>query len=229
MINPVTSCLSQLKRLWFTRRKPLEDFQTFDDASRGDLDSLKLFIMSRGPHLALLGAIITLTAMSIGPFTQQVLSYPSKTRLTSSAFAPQALDFTSIFSPISYTIGNSALLEDGNDKYISAALYSGISITDASFSSVPTTYPTANCTFPIYSSLGICASVVDVSEHLIAVPWNGPCEGQGLPDACFNYIFSSVADYGDIVFRRRLLSRTCASQQLRTRRRKSCASWRHLD
>lgn len=43
MLTPVTSCLSQLKWLWFSRRNhPLRDIAFFDDASRGPWGCLLL-------------------------------------------------------------------------------------------------------------------------------------------------------------------------------------------
>lgn len=98
LMKPVTECLSQLKWLWFTRKRPLAEFAVFDNASRGGLDSLKLLIMCRGLHLASLGAALIFVALAFGPFTQQVLTYPSKLRVDGPAWAPQAVYYTGKFS-----------------------------------------------------------------------------------------------------------------------------------
>lgn len=39
---PIASGLGQLKWLWFKRRRPLSDFEVFDEASRGPLGSVKM-------------------------------------------------------------------------------------------------------------------------------------------------------------------------------------------
>jgi hypothetical protein len=50
-IIPVNECVSQSKWLWFRRNKPLKDFQTFDEASRGPWGSLKLVFASQASYI----------------------------------------------------------------------------------------------------------------------------------------------------------------------------------
>lgn len=89
MMNPVTECISQLKWLWFTRRRPLQEFQAFDSASRGTMGSLKLLWKLRGLHIVSVGAALTMVSLAFGPFTQQVLTYPSRPREISGATTPR--------------------------------------------------------------------------------------------------------------------------------------------
>lgn len=79
---PVAECISQSKWHHFSRGpRPLADLQRFDDASRGPWGSL-IFLFSRRPaHTTLLtslGCIITICALAVDPFTQQIISYPSR-------------------------------------------------------------------------------------------------------------------------------------------------------
>jgi Protein of unknown function (DUF3176) len=48
LLGPLVECISQLKWLWFTRRsQPLDDFQSFDSASRGPWPSFLLIWKTR--------------------------------------------------------------------------------------------------------------------------------------------------------------------------------------
>lgn len=47
-----------------------------------------------------------------------------------------------------------------------SALYSGLSNSNSSLSDVSSSCSTGDCTWPIYPSLGICASVIDVSADI---------------------------------------------------------------
>lgn len=96
MMRPVTECISQLKWLWFRKRRPLNEFEAFDEASRGRLGSLRLAWKLRGMHLASLGAAITVIGLAFGPFTQQVLSYPSKSIAIGVTTTPQVLAYLSV-------------------------------------------------------------------------------------------------------------------------------------
>lgn len=91
---PVAECISQSKWHHFSRGpRPLADLQRFDDASRGPWGSF-MFLFSRRPThttlLASLGCIITISALAVDPFTQQIISYPSRSTQLN-AFASTAV------------------------------------------------------------------------------------------------------------------------------------------
>lgn len=99
LMMPVTACISQLKWLSFTRKRSLQDFEAFDDASRGRMGSLKLLIKLRGLHLASLGAAITVITLAFGPMIQQILSYPSRPKTVGGdgfATAPQVVNYAGL-------------------------------------------------------------------------------------------------------------------------------------
>lgn len=80
LLVPVASCLSQLKWIHIvTASRTLNEVQVFDDASRGPWGSLtliwKIHIKAK---LAAWGSIITLLALAMSPFAQQLLSFPSR-------------------------------------------------------------------------------------------------------------------------------------------------------
>lgn len=95
MMKPVVECLSQLKWLWFIRKsRRLNNFQSFDDASRGPTGSLALLGKLGGLHLASLGAAITVIAIAFGPVSQQVVTYPLHLNAVGNASLPRAVFFT---------------------------------------------------------------------------------------------------------------------------------------
>jgi Protein of unknown function (DUF3176) len=69
----VAACISQLKWQWFGETRKMRDFEIFDQASRGPWGSLQLLAKTRSPWLVGLGAAITIVAIGIDPFMQQVI------------------------------------------------------------------------------------------------------------------------------------------------------------
>ena len=78
LLVPVADSIGQLKWLWFQQPRRLEYIQIFDDASRGPLGALQLMVRTRGVRLVSLGAVITVLALAMDPFTQQIVAYPSR-------------------------------------------------------------------------------------------------------------------------------------------------------
>lgn len=77
MLVVVAECIGQLKWIYFEQRPhPLSHFQRFDDASRGPWGSLRLIYSVHWTALvASSGALVTVLALAMEPFAQQVLSY----------------------------------------------------------------------------------------------------------------------------------------------------------
>jgi hypothetical protein len=87
LLVPVASCISQLKWIHLAiSPRQLRDVQTYEDASRGPWGALgliwKLNIRSK---LATWGSFITILTLAMGPFAQQLISYPNRL-----IYAPQA-------------------------------------------------------------------------------------------------------------------------------------------
>lgn len=97
MMNPVVECISQLKWLWFDRRRgKLIDFQAFDNASRGPTGSLILIGKLRGLNLVILGAAITVCSTAFGAFAQQIVTYPLRAHPFGNATTPFVFNLTGI-------------------------------------------------------------------------------------------------------------------------------------
>jgi hypothetical protein len=73
-----TACISQVKWLHMQNKKrSLTSLQILDDASRGPLGAIGLFFTAETAcSVAAVGALITLAALVIDPFTQLVVTYP---------------------------------------------------------------------------------------------------------------------------------------------------------
>jgi succinate dehydrogenase hydrophobic anchor subunit len=76
LLLSASACLSQGKWLHLVKRSKLQALEIFDQASRGPLGALKIVLKTRA-YLGLptLAAAITVLALAIGPFTQQVVQY----------------------------------------------------------------------------------------------------------------------------------------------------------
>jgi hypothetical protein len=105
LLVPVASCISQLKWIHLAHSpRTLRAVQIFDDASRGPWGSLQLiWKLHFRTKLATWGSIITILSLTMGPFAQQLLSYPSRLQ-----FEPGATFYTSQI----YDSGTSRSLDD---------------------------------------------------------------------------------------------------------------------
>lgn len=194
MMKPIVECISQLKWLWFVRKERLLGFQAFDDASRGPTGSLVLLGKLRGFHLVSLGAAITIVAVAFGPFTQQVVTYPLSLRPNGVVTTvPQAFNYT----------GGTATAGLA-DPEIFASIVEGLSQGNLTLSAViPTDCSTGNCTWSPYPSLGVCASVEDISSTIRNNDCNTTAFEENFEIAelinpgypCFNYTLPEIV-YG---------------------------------
>jgi hypothetical protein len=101
LLVPVASCISQLKWIRLCRTPcSLREVQVFDDASHGPLGSIQLlWELHSKTWLASWGAAITLLALAMDPFVQQLLSYPSRTN-----YGPGAVFYASqVYDPAHYS------------------------------------------------------------------------------------------------------------------------------
>jgi hypothetical protein len=80
MMVPIATCLSQLKwSHYFNHAQPLNHLQLYEEASRGPWGSAMILFFLRGkPVVASLFAFVTITALAIDPFAQQILETQSR-------------------------------------------------------------------------------------------------------------------------------------------------------
>lgn len=71
----VSACIGQWKWIYYrSKTRKLKDFDTIEDASRGPYGSVVLLAKVRLSGVASLGALVTILALGIDTFAQQVIS-----------------------------------------------------------------------------------------------------------------------------------------------------------
>lgn len=153
LLLAVAGAISQLKWCWFTdKRRPLEDMQDFDDASRGPWGSLSLLFSINIRSLASLGALVTLLTLAYDPFVQQVLIYPVREvqNFSNETITGQAMVFT----------------PDANTPDFGNALYAGIWSDEEAFVRKPSC-ASGNCNWPAFRSIGWCSKCEDVKSRVV--------------------------------------------------------------
>ena len=86
MLLAATESIGQAKWLLFRKQsRNLADFKTIDEASRGPWGAFQLLyrFWDGRTILASAGAFIVLVSLAVDLFTQQILSYPSVSNVTS--------------------------------------------------------------------------------------------------------------------------------------------------
>ncbi|KAF7181989.1 hypothetical protein CNMCM7691_001377 [Aspergillus felis] len=164
LLYSVAQCIGQLKWLYFRSGvHPMIDIQRFDDASRGPWGSLIFLWKFRLTALTSSGAcFITIAALAIDPFTQQVLEFPF--RLVSngqgSAYTQRSIGYK---SDLKYT---------GTPQKINSAFQAAMALgLFGQSTGPPFVCPTGNCTYPDVSTLGFAGSCRDVTaESSVSCP-----------------------------------------------------------
>ncbi|KAJ9603954.1 hypothetical protein H2200_011476 [Cladophialophora chaetospira] len=158
----------QLKWNWFHKPRTLIDMEKLDSASRGPWGSFRLVFTVYRHYLALLGALISLAALAIDPFSQQVLHYYS-------CLQPVSDIVGTISATNNYTkFGVHTSARDTTlDNAMASALYTGTinPAPNASFG-MPFQCATGNCTFSedqgaTHMSLAMCGSCADISDRIV--------------------------------------------------------------
>jgi hypothetical protein len=161
--------------------------QLFGDASRGPLGSLQLlWKLHSKTWLASWGSAITLLALAMDPFAQQLLSYPSRT-----TYAPEAVFFASqIYNPRNYTVksGNYTLDKQvgsykseivltappaatKGDSKIQGAIMNGLYSLSAPVDFVCST---GNCEWDTYTTLAVKGTCTNVTAQTWSTCKDGP-------------------------------------------------------
>jgi Protein of unknown function (DUF3176) len=152
--------LSQLKWTWFGQPHPLRDLLSFDDASRRPWGSLILIWALRGRQfVSRCGAFITIAALIIDPFAQQVISNYDCNIVAESGRAtiPRTNNFTEHGKSIGTEIARVSL---EMQRSITAGIFSP-------GGKVAFNCPTGNCTFPSeYHTVAYCSECNDITNRL---------------------------------------------------------------
>lgn len=170
----LASCIGQLQWKWFAMEsRSLYDMVRFDQATRDAGGALNLIWRQRFQQpLTALGCAITILAVAVDPFVQQLLR-PVDCSIEvfedgMSANLPVATYF-GILGHFGASENSSSL--PSKQSALQNALYAG---TFAPQHDIPWQCPTGNCTFPEYSTIGLCNSCEDVSADVVVNFWSAP-------------------------------------------------------
>lgn len=152
--------LSQLKWRWFERDRPLKDLVNYDDASRGPWGSLTLLWRLRGRQLvSSCGAFITVAALIIDPFAQQVIA-TYDCRIPAESIVATIPRTNNYDKSAPHTGAGLGLLDLGMQNSINSGIFNP-------GRSVAFDCPTGNCTFTSsYHTVGYCSKCDDTTNEL---------------------------------------------------------------
>lgn len=193
-VMPLAVGISQAKWLWYAEPRPLKDIETFDDASRGPWGSFLLLLDMRSHYIASLGAFLTVIALAVDPFTQQVVQTQECMRLDASAVAriPRANVYDRNGEKVMASHGEYSLYLP-----MAATIYSGlISPPDNASAVIAPVCPSGNCTFPAYDgasyqSLAMCHQCEDITQLVKNRTRSGGLSNFTLPSG--PYLATSIA------------------------------------
>ncbi|CAH0038263.1 unnamed protein product [Clonostachys solani] len=153
---PVSVAISQAQWNWFQQERPLYDFHTFDQASRGPWGSLVFLKRIHFKHFASIGAFLMVASLFTSPITQLAISYPIR------SIAVQGIANVGIVPSIFYP--DSIHLSVMQALILSTALDTNQFRT--SIEPEGASCSTGNCTFDTYASLGVYLETTNISSQL---------------------------------------------------------------
>ncbi|KAK8169757.1 hypothetical protein IWX90DRAFT_189076 [Phyllosticta citrichinensis] len=164
LILPATESISQLKWLYFSSSsRRLTDLQRFDDASRGPWGSFTFpmhFHFKKPTILASLDCIIIVAALALDSFTQQIISYPSRsiTAVGTTASTPSAYAHD---AGIVRESGSTFDSESRDDQMQGAIFAGAYGLSSGSLLQCPT----GNCTWDPFIPLGVCSGCLNITAE----------------------------------------------------------------
>jgi hypothetical protein len=173
LLLPVAEALGQLKWSWFIRgdSKKMWDFEMFDNASRGPWGAFLLLIHTKGKTIAALGALVTIFALALDPFFQQVVSFPTRWTMqeTNSSIA-RTVRYEPIYD-IDYKNGLDITQMDADILAVADLFFVNNGTQPMPFGNgtraeVPLSCPSSNCTWPSYETLAMCSQCVETPTLL---------------------------------------------------------------
>ncbi|KUJ09624.1 uncharacterized protein LY89DRAFT_657053, partial [Mollisia scopiformis] len=167
LVIPLSEALGQLKWVWFKENeRSLVDFETFDEASRGPIGGMKFLRTLGFGHLASIGALISVLGLATSPITQQIISYREHLVPGTSGPLAQAArsDVFLAYNPIQ---GSTGVPDLSMQQAVKMGLFNA---ANESISASTPSCSSGNCTWPDFSSLGICSKVANVTSFLTVSP-----------------------------------------------------------
>lgn len=204
LLLAVAEALAQWKWIAFSqRRRPLVEFERFNQASRGAMGSIRLLLHPHGMSFAYAGAIVSILAIASDPFVQQLLQYRSALTFGTET---ASLRNASIARAQRYSKGTEYQLQATNievdgtgfravqataDFAMQSAILFGLAAQqDDVAQQIRFTCPSSNCRFEDFRSLSVCSGCSDVTASLK--------QGKAMPDT--HPLVTSLALDGEAEF-----------------------------
>ncbi|KAK4185423.1 hypothetical protein QBC35DRAFT_454281 [Podospora australis] len=168
----VTEAISQWKWNWFAtarRPRPLKDLNVLDSASRGAGGSIKAVVRSRGNIFGILSATILVTGLVTSTLSQAAVSFPIR-------LVPSPTQNATTFSRQDFPDMDREKRRDAQsfvDKTTRTFFQAIFSTPNHPRPFPEPTCPSSECTWPPFTSLGLCASVANVTSFLTVEPSGG--------------------------------------------------------
>ncbi|UJO13498.1 uncharacterized protein CLAFUR5_03523 [Fulvia fulva] len=166
IVLPTAEAISQLKWYWFwNQQRPVVDFERYDSASRGPWGSLVLRCYPRLWNIVSLGAGLTIAAIAAEPSLQQIPILSLSTVATGNASVSRIISITGH--------ENDGASNPILNMSMKGAVYSGIFDTELSnTAAIMPVWPTGNCTWPRFSSLGVCNACANITSRVFVSSTN---------------------------------------------------------
>ncbi|KAF4432741.1 hypothetical protein CGCF415_v007693 [Colletotrichum fructicola] len=173
MLVAVAEVIGQMKwRFFDDQQRPLSYLQRFDHASRGVLGSIKIIWVARSSIVTVVAALVMVTSVAVGPFTQQAVSTVSCSRVVPGVKASL---------PVSHYVpaGRGSVPRVSAGRWdvamdMKGAMINGLVNPTSNDNRVQAVCETGNCTFPssstgvTHSSIGMCSSCFDTTSFISA-------------------------------------------------------------
>ena len=161
MLLVVAEGLSQLKWFWYRQRRPLKDMTKYDRASRGPKGAVSLLVALRGQSLvSTLGALLTVVAVALDPFAQQIIRYYS-CQIPDTGSQATIARSTFFIEAGGHLGAGLSTVAVGLQSSMNAGIFS------PQTAGVVFDCGTSNCTFPgSYNTVGYCSTCEDVTSEL---------------------------------------------------------------
>lgn len=171
MLVSAAEVISQAKWIWFSEPRPLSHLQDFESASRSVTGSFKLLFNAPQASLATVAALVTISSLAIGPFTQQAIK---------TVACPQILEEANASIPIAHFMPGRAKyyrIAAGQwevDVDMKGAMIQALTNPSSNDSKILASCDTGNCTFPAFadnithSSVAMCSTCFDTTPLIKA-------------------------------------------------------------
>ncbi|KAF7866825.1 hypothetical protein EAF04_005667 [Stromatinia cepivora] len=177
VLYSIAESTSQWKWLHFSEQKNfLIDFDKIDAASRGPLGSFKLLWRRNRELIVRIGAVATVLALAVDPFTQQLVQYQQRSvprDIGEMASVPRADRyskgrlFNTQLTMVSSDPPVAQAFVDADFTMQSAVLYGLTQPTEMTTQQLPHKCTSGNCTWDVFESLSVCNVCNDLSDKVV--------------------------------------------------------------